>query len=71
MKSMLFIAFLAISIVACDTPENTSGTIDSDSPTMNADTTTTTTTSPNQMPSDTLDTTPTDTLGRNPTDTLK
>ena len=68
MKSILFLAIMAMSIVACDTPDNTTGTtIDSDASTMSADSagnTTPTTT-------DTLGRNPSDTLGRNPTDTLR
>lgn len=63
MKSILFIAFLAIAAVGCDTPENTTGS-DTSAPPMSSDSTMTT-------PSDTTTTTPMDTttMPSQPTDT--
>lgn len=62
MKSILFIAFLAIATVGCDTPENTTGSDTSAPPA--SDTTMTT-------PTDTTTTTPMDTtsMPSQPTDT--
>jgi hypothetical protein len=65
MKSILFIAFLAIATIGCDTPENSTGS-DTSSPPMTSDTTTTTNPS-----TDTSTTTPVDTTTStpNPSDT--
>lgn len=64
MKSILFLAIMAFSIVACDTPENTSGTMDSDTTGIITDTTS------SAVPVDTTVTNPTDTTSK-PTDTLR
>ena len=75
MKSILFIAFLAIATIGCDTPESSTGTDTSSPPMsdtattqpsgtgMDTATTTTPTDTTSSMPSDTTTTSP------NPTDT--
>ena len=65
MKSILFIAFLAIATIGCDTPENSTGS-DTSSPPMTSDTATS---QPSGMGSDTSATTPTDTTTTMPSDT--
>jgi hypothetical protein len=64
MKSILFIAFLAIATIGCDTPESSTGT-DTSSPPMSD----TATTQPSGTGMDTSATVPTDTTTTMPTDT--
>ena len=68
MKSILFIAFLAIATIGCDTPEKSTGS-DTTTPPMSD----TATTQPSSMGSDTAATMPVDTTTStpNPSDTTK
>jgi hypothetical protein len=70
MKSILFIAFLAIAAIGCDTPENTTGSDTSAPPTTTDSTMTTpsTTDTVTTMPADTatMPTQPTDTTTTTP-----
>lgn len=68
MKSILFIAFLAIATIGCDTPENSTGS-DTTSPPMSD----TATTQPSGMGTDTAATMPVDTTTStpNPSDTTR
>ena len=65
MKSILFIAFLALATIGCDTPENSTG-----SDTTNTDTAVT---QPSGMGADTSATVPVDTTSTtpNPSDTTQ
>ena len=65
MKSILFIAFLAIATIGCDTPESSTGS-DPSSPPMTSDTATT---QPSGTGDDTSTMTPTDTTTTMPSDT--
>lgn len=70
MKSILFIAFLALATIGCDTPEKSTGS-DTSTPPMSSDTATT---QPSGMSSDTSTTTmPVDTTTStpNPSDTTR
>lgn len=69
MKSILFIAFLAIATIGCDTPESSTGS-DTTSPPMSD---TTTTTQPSGVETDTSATMPVDTTTStpNPSDTTR
>ena len=64
MKSILFIAFLAIATIGCDTPENSTGS-DTTSPPMSSDTAIS---QPSGTGSDTAATMPVDTTSM-PSDT--
>ena len=68
MKSILFIAFLAIATIGCDTPESSTGT-DTSSPPMSD----TITTQPSGVETDTSATMPVDTTTStpNPSDTTR
>jgi hypothetical protein len=68
MKSILFIAFLAIATIGCDTPESSTGS-DTTSPPMSD----TATTQPSGVGSDTAATMPVDTTTStpNPSDTTR
>lgn len=68
MKSILFIAFLALATIGCDTPEKSTG-----SDTAPLITNDTAVTAPSGMDTDTSTITPTDTTTQspNPTDTTK
>ncbi len=68
MKSILFIAFLALATIGCDTPEKSTGS-DTTSPSMSD----TATTQPSGMGSDTAATMPVDTTTStpNPSDTTR
>ncbi|HTF27585.1 MAG TPA: hypothetical protein VK625_02005 [Flavitalea sp.] len=66
MKSILFIAFLAIATIGCDTPESTTGT--ESAPPM-SDSTSTTDSASMSTPTDTVTTTPVDTTSTLPVDT--